>query len=163
NARLSRKLATIDVDSPVDLDPTVFHLQAPDVDQLTTLLSELEFTTLLRTFQPASSREAKVAEFELIADKTSAQRFVEPLPKNGPLGVHCLCSGKTGMQATVQGIGLSTGSETGFVPLDIHPLMQPIVSLLHDADRTKVIHDLKATVLAFQRVGLTLPGPCMDT
>ncbi|HEY7533648.1 MAG TPA: 5'-3' exonuclease H3TH domain-containing protein, partial [Nitrospiraceae bacterium] len=164
NARLSRKLATIDVDSPVQFDPGSFHAKTPHIDQLTTLLSELEFTTLLRSFQPVSRpSESKGIQADVVADEPSAQQFVKALPKNGPLGIYCLCSGGPGMQATVLGIGLSTGERPVFVPLNVREPMRAITMLLQDPLRTKVVHDLKTTSLAFQRIGLTLAGPYLDT
>ena len=42
NARLSRKLATIDVNSPVEFDAEAFRVKPPHQDQLTDLLRELE-------------------------------------------------------------------------------------------------------------------------
>jgi DNA polymerase-1 len=54
NARLSRRLATIQLDSPVTFDPATYHLKPPHQDQLTDLLRELGFTTLLKSFQPES-------------------------------------------------------------------------------------------------------------
>ncbi len=41
--------------------------------------------------------------------------------------------------------------------------MRPITTLLHDQSRTKVVHDLKATLLAFHRIGVTVAGPYLDT
>ena len=41
--------------------------------------------------------------------------------------------------------------------------MRPITALLHEPTRTKIVHDLKATLLVFHRIGLTLAGPYLDT
>jgi DNA polymerase-1 len=41
--------------------------------------------------------------------------------------------------------------------------MRPIMPVLHDTQRIKVVHDLKATLLAFHRIGITLAPPYMDT
>jgi DNA polymerase-1 len=41
--------------------------------------------------------------------------------------------------------------------------MPPVTTLLYDADRPKVVHDLKRTLLAFHQAGLGLDGPCTDT
>ena len=60
-------------------------------------------------------------------------------------------------------MALSTGDKTAFIPLDVHTYMRPITALLHDPTRTKVVHDLKATLLVFHRIGLTLAGPYLDT
>jgi len=164
NARLSRRLATIQLDSPVTFDSATYHVKPPHQDQLIDLLRELGFTTLLKSFQsaapPAETNELKT---ELLQDEPSAQRFVEELPKGGSLGLQCLLSPGTGAPAGLLGIALSTGDKTAFIPLDVHAYMRPIIALLHDSTRTKVVHDLKATLLVFHRIGLTLVGPYLDT
>ena len=164
NARLSRRLATIQLDSPVAFDPETYHIKPPHQDQLTDLLRELEFTSLLKSFQPSFKQAEKdVVETELVQDEPSAQRFVEGLPKGGVLGLQCLLSPGLGVQADVQGMALSTGDKTAFIPLDVRTYMRPITALLHDSTRTKVVHDLKATLLVFHRIGVTLAGPYLDT
>jgi DNA polymerase I len=164
NARLSRRLATIQLDSPVAFDAATYHLKSPHQDQLIDLLRELGFNTLLKSFQPAPVQaETKAVETELIQDEPSAQRFAEGLPKGGVLGLQCLLSPGPGMQADVQGMALSAGDKTVFIPLDVQTFMRPITALLHDNTRTKVVHDLKETLVAFHRIGLTLEGPYLDT
>ncbi len=164
NARLSRRLAIIQLDSPVAFDPETYHIKPPHQDRLTDLLRELEFTSLLKSFQPSFKQAEKdVVETELVQDEPSGQRFVEGLSKGGVLGLQCLLSPGPGVQADVQGIALSAGDKTAFIPLDVHAYMRPIMALLHDPTRTKVVHDLKATLLAFHRIGLTLAGPYLDT
>ena len=164
NARLSRKLATIDIHSPIAFDAEAFHLKPPHQDQLIELLRELEFTTLLKTFQAnATPSEAKPDVSETLHDEPSAQRFVATLPKEGPLGVCCLLSAGPSVQADVKGIALSSGGKTAYIPIDVHAYMRPIITLLHNHTHTKIVHDLKATLLAFHRIGITLAGPYLDT
>ncbi|HSF67587.1 MAG TPA: DNA polymerase I [Nitrospiraceae bacterium] len=164
NARLSRRLATIQVDNPVTCDVATYQIKPPHQDRLIALLRELEFTTLLKSFQPASTpAESNALRTELIQDEPSAQRFAAGLPKGDALGLQCLLSRGPGAQAEVQGIGLSTGDRTVFIPLDVRTYMRPITALLHDPTRTKVVHDLKSTLLVFHRIGVTLEGPYLDT
>jgi DNA polymerase-1 len=77
--------------------------------------------------------------------------------------VQCLLSGGSSIRADVLGFALSSGGQTAFFPLDVHTYMRPITTLLHDQSRTKVVHDLKATLLAFHRIGVTVAGPYLDT
>ena len=164
NARLSRRLATIQLDSPVAFEPATYHIKPPHQDELTDLLRELGFTTLLKSFQPSFTQaEKNVVETELVQDEPSAQRFVEGLPKGGVLGLQCLLSPGPSGQAGLLGIALSTGDKTAFIPLDVHAYMRPIIALLHDHTRTKVVHDLKSTLLSIHRIGVTLAGPYLDT
>jgi len=164
NARMSRKLATIKTESPVEFHPEDYRIKAPHDEQLADLLRELEFTSLLKTLRPSvKSNEKKSFEQTIIEDEPSAQRFVTRLPKTGPLGVHCLVAGGAGVQADVKGIALSAGDTTAFIPLDVQTFMRPITGLLHDHLHTKVVQDLKAALLAFHRIGVTLAGPYVDT
>ena len=163
-ARLSRKLATIQTESPVEFHPQAYRIKPPHSDQLADLLRELEFTQLLKTVQPSStSADTRSATATIIEDEPAAQQFVDELPQGAPLGVRCLLAGAAGMQAEVRGMALSTGEKTAFIPLDVRAFMRPITALLHDHTRTKVVHDLKATLLAFHRIGLTLAAPYLDT
>ena len=100
---------------------------------------------------------------ELVQDEPSAQRFVDGLRQGHALGLQCLLSTGSGVQADVQGMALSIGEKTAFIPLDVRTYMRPITALLHDPTRAKVVHDLKATLLVFHRIGLTLSGPYLDT
>ena len=46
---LSKKLATILIDAPVDIDHTALHLDPPDKEKILEVFSELEFRNLLKT------------------------------------------------------------------------------------------------------------------
>jgi len=163
NARLSRKLATIDTQSPVEFHPDSYRIKPPHDEQLTDLLRELEFTSLLKSIQSSPKQQGVKSQDTTTIDEAAAQRFVEGLPKNEPLGLHCLLAGQPGVHTDVLGMALSTGEHTAFIPIDVHTFMRPIMPLLHDPHRTKVVHDLKATLLAFHRIGVTLAPPYVDT
>ncbi|MBH0199893.1 MAG: DNA polymerase I [Nitrospira sp.] len=164
NARLSRKLATIETDSPVAFDQEALHIKPAHMDQLSALLRELEFTSLLKSLQASDELPKKEqAAAERIESEKAAHAFVESLPKGATLAVRCLLAGGTGVHAEVQGIALSTGDKTAYIPLDVHDYMRSITSLLHEPTRTKAAHDLKATLLAFHRIGITLAAPYADT
>jgi len=164
NARLSRKLATIDTQSPVEFHPESYRIKPPHEEQLAELLRELEFTSLLKNLQPSPKPpEGTTHATVIIEDETAAKRFVEGLSKGGPLGVHCLLAGQPGVHADVLGLALSTGNQTAFIPIDVHAYMRTIIDLLHDHTHAKTVHDLKATLLAFHRIGITLAPPYVDT
>ena len=164
SARLSRRLATIETQSPAEFDPLALQLKSPHTEQLSDLLRELEFTSLLKSMQAANGpAQPPQVSTEVIHIEKVAQAFVESLPKNETLAVHCLLSGGPGAQAEVRGIALSSGGKTAFIPLDIHEFMRPITRLLHETARTKAAHDLKATLLALHRLGVTMDGPYFDT
>ncbi len=49
---LSKQLATIDCNVPVELDVSAMKAGAPDIDTLRDLFTELEFTSLLKELLP---------------------------------------------------------------------------------------------------------------
>jgi DNA polymerase-1 len=164
NARLSRRLATIQTDCPIEFDLTSLESKPPHGDQLAELLRELEFTTLLKSIQPASPQASiHQASVETIESEAAAQAFVAQLRTNETIAIQCLLSGPPGVRADVQGIALSSGDKTAFIPLDIHAYMRPLTTLFHETTRLKAVHDLKLTLLAFHRIGVTLAGPYFDT
>jgi DNA polymerase-1 len=164
NARLSRRLAMIQTDCPVESDIEALQATPPHGDQLAELLRELEFTSLLKSVQPTSPQTPiHPASIETIESESAAQAFVEGLRKNEILAVQCLLSSPSGIRADVQGIALSSDDKTAFVPLDVHAYMRPITTLFHETARVKAVHDLKLTLLAFHGIGVTLAGPYFDT
>jgi DNA polymerase-1 len=164
NARLSRKLATIDTQSPVEFQPESYRIKLPHEEQLAELLRELEFTSLLKSLQPSPKPEEATAHVTVIIDdETAAKRFVDGLSKDGPMGLRCLLAGQPGVHTDVLGLALSTGNQTAFIPIDVHAYMRTIIELLHDHTHTKTVHDLKSTLLAFHRIGVTLAPPYVDT
>jgi DNA polymerase I len=163
-ARLSRRLATIDTQSPVEFHPESYRIKPPHDEQLADLLRELEFTSLLKSLQLSPKQlETKAQATSIIEDEASAHRFIDGSPKGGSLGVRCLLAGQPGVHADVLGLALSTGEQTAFIPIDIHAYMRTVIEMLHDHTRTKTVHDLKTTLLAFHRFGITLAPPYVDT
>ncbi len=165
NARLSRTLATIETRAPVEFHPEEYQLKPAHQERLADLLRELEFTTLLKNVQAsATPREPRGTDATVvIEDEASAQRFAGALPEGIPLGIQCSLRGGSGTQSQLLGFALSAGGKTGFVPFELHERMPSITALLHDAQRPKVIHDLKNTLLSLHQAGVVLHGLCTDT
>jgi DNA polymerase-1 len=124
----------------------------------------LEFTSLLKTLQsPTVSAKTPEAAVEIIESEPAAQAFVRSLPEDGIVAVQCALSGGSGVRAEVQGIALSSGEKAAFIPIDVQAFMRPITALLHETTRTKAAHDLKVTLVAVHRIGVTLAPPYLDT
>ncbi|HEU4684794.1 MAG TPA: DNA polymerase I, partial [Nitrospira sp.] len=163
-ARLSRRLATIQVDCPIQFDPALYRVQPPHTDELEALFRGMEFTTLLKSLQPApSAAEDTHGPLLVIQDESAAKRFAGGLSA-APLGVRCLVSGGPGVRAEMHGMALSTGErdQTAFISGDVAAAMAPITALLHETGRLKVVHDLKADLLALQGIAVDLSPPYYD-
>ena len=77
-----RRLATIQLDCPVQFEPEQFRARSPHTDGLPLCCRELEFTTLAKAFQPAAAQDTSIVEDveNLHADARAAgQLFVRSL------------------------------------------------------------------------------------
>ena len=82
---ISKKLATIDCDVPIELDVQAMKAGEPDIQALRALFTQLEFTSLLRDLLPV----VEVTEAEYREAKSAADIEVEldALPPGGALAV----------------------------------------------------------------------------
>ncbi len=164
NARLSRRLATIQVDTPVSFHPEDFRIKDPHHEQLAELLRELEFMTLLKNLAPATPGEASLgAEAETIRDDRAALGFTDSLGGEALVAVHPLLAGEAGVRADLQGVALSSGGRTVYVPVEGGSMPAPIARLLQDKDLAKAAHDGKPFLLAAHRIGRPVENITMDT
>jgi len=163
NARLSRKLATIHTDCPVEFDAKAFATRPPDPERLVPVLRELEFSTLLKTIQTASglapAGEALGAGAGTIKDEKAAKRFADHVLKEKLVGLHAVLEG-TGVGAEVRGLALSTPDGTTVFAAR---LFGPLKDLLMDRKVLKAAHDLKPALLALHRAGTETVEPAFDT
>jgi DNA polymerase-1 len=87
-ARISRELATLRLDAPVEDDPAQFALREPDRERLRELFARLGFTRLLESLaqaDPAAARSAQPAPGE--TGDLFAQAAAAPAPAATPLAV----------------------------------------------------------------------------
>lgn len=168
HARLSRQLATIQTDAPVEFDSSRFTVTAPQTGPLVDLLRELEFPTLLRVIQPDAEGPALGAGVEIVQDAAGAERFAGHAAQAALLGLQGLLGEGEGVRAELLALALSAeDGPTAFVarpaPSGWRALHQPIRTLLKDLKTVKAAHDLKPLLLACQRAGLDLRPPWFDT
>ncbi len=163
-ARLSRKLATIQTDSPVEFSPDRFTVGQPDQDKLIAVMRELEFSTLLKNIQSAASPaarpgEALGAEADTITDEKAAKRFADHATKEKLVGLHVVLEG-TGVGAGVRGLALSAPDGT---TVFASRLFDSLKALLTNHKVLKAAHDLKPALLALHQSGVETIEPAFDT
>ncbi len=165
NARLSKRLATIQLDCPVQFEPEQFRARSPHTDELAGLLRELEFMTLAKAFQPAAAQDTSIVEdVENLHEDARATQFVRSLSDENVIGLHCVFAGEAGVRAEIQGIAIGTAAaKAAFVQGGRVDWPGPVLELLRKPQRTKAMHDLKPALLAFHRQGLIVEGPTFDT
>ncbi len=184
-ARLSRRLVTLDEDVALPVDVGTLARHEPDMAVVADTLRELEFDRLLERLKPAGaptaappaaapeagSIGARPTEVVLTAETLRAR--VASLAGAGEIGLALAMAG-SGPWAAPIGIALAAdGAAPIYVPvghryigapaqLEAAPAIALLAPLLGDGKVRKHIHSHKAAHLLFSRFGVALAGVAGD-
>jgi DNA polymerase-1 len=161
-ARLSKRLATIRCDLPLELDVEALRWDGPDREKLRPLFVELEFTSLLRELAPTGGApEVERCEVRSAAEIRAA---LAPLVAAGTAAVVPVLDSVRATAARVEALALAgpTGPVTLVAAPDEPGTLAALASLLGDLAITKIGGDLKALRVALARRGVALGGPGFD-
>jgi len=166
-ARLSKRLVTIRMDVPVELELEALEREAPDRERLRDVFSELEFHTLVRDFSPQSQEEKQVeqaAEYTLVDQPAMLAPVVETARKAGRVSISVVGTSANAVRATPVGIALAVEPGRAWYL----PLAHRAPDVAHDAegnptlalDQTEVTNlpSLDAAEMATVRALLEDPG-----
>jgi DNA polymerase-1 len=175
----SKRMAAIDCNVPVDLNPEAMRAGAPDVEALRALFTELEFTSLLKELLPV----VEVTEAHYIEAKSAAD--VEAVLKTVSAGNSVAVAIEAGATvetedeeeeadesqesmlpltaaptepAPAQVVAISTAAGTALTVSLNNPAGARLKSALQSEDVPKAVHDYKAAIHAFAPQGITLRG-----
>ncbi|MDP2278070.1 MAG: DNA polymerase I [Nitrospirota bacterium] len=169
-ARLSKRLATIDIAVPMDFDLRDFRLKEPDWLKLLSLFSEFEFTSL-KKLVPSVATAEKNYETVLSADKL--KEIVSAIRNEFAFDIEA--TGKDPMADSIVGISISIGKETGYyVPLRHSYLGAPeqigmketldiLAPIFENPDIAKIGHNLKYDTMMLKQEGVIIKGRLYDT
>ncbi len=173
DARLSRRLVTIDTDVPVSFDPDTMRFRGASRERCYTLFSTLGFRTLVTEFAPTA--ESVVKDYAVVETLDGVRAIADEIRAAGRLALHVVADGDAGMRAAIGGLAVSMAARTArFLPfgeatlvsaagLDRTEALAVLKPVLEDAAITKVGHDLKFAAVALGRHGVALAGFELDT
>ncbi|MGD0223855.1 MAG: DNA polymerase I [Terriglobia bacterium] len=164
-ALLSRELATIRTDVPVETSLPQLQVAPLDITELTALCQELGFTSLLREFlEEAPAPAEATAESEELTAPQGVERWLKSLDPGASLALAMGVEGDEGFAGRLTGLGLSDGTRLATVGLgrswDLLPLLAPA---LGDSKRRKAVHNSKLLQLLLAKQGIALAGVADDT
>jgi DNA polymerase-1 len=164
-ALLSRELATIRTDVPLEISAEQVKAGEMDLAELTALCQELGFTTLLREFlEQAPSTVAAHFQAEELNTRAAVEKWVGRLEARAPIAVAAAVEGEEGFSGRLSGLALTGGGGTAIINLGpASPLLSPANGLLSDAGRPKAIHNSKLLRLLLMKEGTELAGVADDT
>ena len=176
---LSRRLATVRRDVPLEVGIEDLRLKSPDQERLLTLFRELEFKTwlaeLLEQQQAAGEADPPAVDYELILDRPTLERWLERLGRAELLALDTETTSLDYMEAELVGISFAVAPlEAAYLPLghdypgapqqlDREEALARLRPLLEDPERPKVGHNLKYDLSVLARHGVELAGIRHDT
>jgi DNA polymerase-1 len=129
--RLSKELATIHCNVPIDIDFSQLAVQEPDTEALREIYRTLEFYTLLRSLAPTPRPKAEL-DYRQLSSESELEAWIATLPAGAPLSV---ASGAL-MEQPVLGFSSAPGIARTLFSSKIHP-------------RATVAHDIKTLIRKF--------------
>lgn len=177
SARLSRRQATIDVRTPVDVTLAQLTLEAPDVPALRTLYEELEFEGDLQALDREFDANKPLVEksYRTLFTLAELDAFIAELREAPGFAIDTETTSRDPMRAELVGISLAhTPHEAVYIPvshmylgapqqLEKALVLERLRPLLEDPKRAKYGQNIKYDFIVLQRQGVTMRGLAFDT
>ncbi len=173
-ARLSRQLATIHTDVPVDSQLKDFSLFPPDLKNLKEIFKELEFNKLLKELFEEKAPPGAGRDYRLITDRNEFSALLEELRKNVVFSIDLETTSLYPMWADLVGISLSYAPHQAFYSplghrggthsqLPLSWTLEQLKPILEDMELKKVGQNIKYDWIVLKRYGIHLQGIDGDT
>jgi DNA polymerase-1 len=145
--RMSKRLATIATDVPIEFSPQSVKAQEPDPVLLKSVYKTLEFHSLLKELGP--SEDTRTRDY-LVLESAAAEEWLAAVPAAAPVAVAISQSAEGEFQLDTIGLAWREG-EGRAVTADHLAALRPF---LQDPSRPKIACDAKSTLLALDRMGI---------
>ncbi|HOH07249.1 MAG TPA: DNA polymerase I [bacterium] len=173
-ARLSRTLATIHRDVPLEIGIETLHLRPIPAEKAAAFFREMDLPSLVDRF---SSRTRAVNRYQLVGDLKSVAELAERLRSCGAFALDSETTSVDPMRAELVGLSFSCAEgEAWYIPVkgpaDLTAGQQPLPTgevlkilapLLSDPAIKKCGHNAKYDLLVLARHGVEVAGLASDT
>lgn len=158
NALLSKKLATINRDAPVDLQLSDLTYQGPDMDALVAFYQQMDFRTFLKKLSIDGEAPAAVPGLQDIDYTVLTADNLESIDITDECAFYLEMDGDNYHLADFVGFAIGQ-QDHWWVSRDTQLLQRaPLKDLLADAQVKKQVFDAKRTYVGLNRLGITLAG-----
>ena len=165
-ALLSRELATIRTDVPLETSLEQLRPAQIDIPEVTALCQELGFASLLREFlEEAPARIEAGVESSELSTPDDLERWLRSMPGDrAPLAVSFAVEGEEGFRGRLAGLGLSDGRRLATIPLAAGSrLPGPAAEIFSKSGYPISVHNSKLLRLLLARQQVELSGVAHDT
>ncbi len=154
-AIMSKKLATIFTDAPIEVALADLAYTGPNEEALMNVWRELGFKSLLEKSDFSVQEEQAPFDYEIVQE-------VKPEHLKDVMAVHLELEDEHYHTCQQLGIALTDGAKPIYVPFDIVAKSDVLRLWLEDATKIKYMSDSKAAQAALRRAGIRLAGVDFD-
>lgn len=155
-ALMSKKLATIYTEAPIEITLADLIYNGPNEEELISVWQELGFKSLLEK-SDFTVQEEEQAPFDYEIVQEVKQEHLKDV-----MAVHLELENEHYHTCQQLGIALTDGAKTIYVPFDIAAKSDVLRLWLEDATKIKYMSDSKASQAALSRAGIRLAGVEFD-
>jgi DNA polymerase-1 len=166
-AYMSRRLATIDRNVPLDIGLDDLKLSEPNTEKINQVYREFEFYSLLSDDEQPQSTEPDTQAITICEDVSTFEKFIADQSESA-LAVTPAFEQQSHLTGALVGAAVATEEETAYLPLGDSDGslgksgLQALKSYLEDESQNKVVHNLRDTWCLFSRHGIDLQGVIGD-
>ncbi len=169
-ARLSQKLATIDIAVPIDFDIKEFGLKEPDWLKLLSLFKEFEFSSFMKLIPSGVSAERN---YETVLSVDELKDIASSIKEDFAFDIEA--TGKNPLVDSIVGFSVSLDKESGYyiplchsylgVPAQINKAdaFKVFAPFFENSDIAKIGHNLKYDTMMLRQEGINTEGTLYDT
>ncbi len=169
DAKLSRELATVDKDVPIEVDLDESRLKEPNRERLYELFKELEFKSLWKDYAPRGNELD--GDYKLIDDDSGLKELIKELEKTREFALDFETTGTDPLLCEPVGVSFCwRDAEAYYVPIkdtggsfDAKYVLSKLKDIFEDADKKKVGQNIKYEKALLANYGVRLNGIAFDT
>lgn len=169
-AVLSKKLATIVRDIPLEINIEDYRLENPYNEKVVDIFNNLEFHSLLeRIGLEADSKELeqkKELDYKDIINSQDLQQLIDNINKNKTLFIDWLMDGKDHRRKKLQGLAIGIKEELFYIDLErinVQQVLKELKVIFESLEIKKVGHNMKELMVFLFNYGIQLKGLEFDT
>lgn len=171
-ARLSKKLATIDTQVPLKTKVEQFKYQEPDIEKLRLIFTELEFSKFLKELTPV--KKISYDDYHLISTQAEFEKVLAELSQVKEFVLDLETTGLDPMAAEIVGLSLAWRKHQAFyIPvahsyqdaprqLDRDYVLKTLKPILENNNIKKIGQNIKFDLIILDRYGINLQGDLHD-
>lgn len=155
-AKMSKELATINRQAPIDIKIEELNYEGPDVDTLFSLWQDLSFKSLIQKSEfETEEKEIEAIELDIVETITKDQLA-------SPMAIHLELENESYHTCKRFGLALSNENKTYYIPFEQLQNSPELIDWLQDENQKKYVFDSKAIQSALYRSEIHLKGVEFD-